>query len=49
VKIKKARMHFARKCFFNFYGYEDLSEEVKDLELKKYKGFVLATEIDRLM
>jgi hypothetical protein len=34
-------------CFFNFYGYQNLSEEEKELKLKKYKGFVLATEIEK--
>jgi hypothetical protein len=43
----KTRMQYTRECFFHFYGYQDLYEEEKDLKLKKYKGFVLATEKER--
>jgi hypothetical protein len=42
-------MHFTRECFFHFYGYQNLSEEAKELKLKLYKGFVLATEIERFI
>jgi hypothetical protein len=40
-------MSFAKDCFVHFYGYQNLSEEEKKLKLKNYKGFVLATEIER--
>jgi hypothetical protein len=46
---EKTRMHFTRECFYHFYSYQDLFEEEKELKLKCYKRFVLATEIDRFM
>jgi hypothetical protein len=46
---EKTRLHLAKDCFFHFYGYQNLPEEEKDLKLKHYKGFVLATEIVMLM
>jgi hypothetical protein len=46
---EKTRMHFTRECFFHFYGYQNLSEEDKKLKLKNYKGFILATEIEKFM
>jgi hypothetical protein len=42
-------MDFTRECFFHFYGYQNLSEEEKDLKLKHYDGFVLATEIENFI
>jgi hypothetical protein len=46
---EKTRLHFTRECFFHFYGYQNLSEEEKELKLKKYKEFVLEIEIDRFL
>jgi hypothetical protein len=42
-------MYLAKECLFHFYGYQDLSEEDKELKLKKYKGLVLVTEIENFM
>jgi hypothetical protein len=36
-KNEKTRMRFTRECFFHFYGYQNLSEEEKELKLKSYK------------
>jgi hypothetical protein len=38
------RLYLAKQCFYHFYSYQNLSEEKKELKLKHYKGFVLATE-----
>jgi hypothetical protein len=40
------RMKCAKECFFHFYDYQNLTEEEKELKLKHYNGFVLATEIE---
>jgi hypothetical protein len=39
------RLSFAKECFFKFYGYQNLSEEEKEIKLNEHKGFDLAAEI----
>jgi hypothetical protein len=46
---EKAKIAFAKDCFFHFYGYQNLPEEEKELKLKHYKGFILAMEIEKFM
>jgi hypothetical protein len=43
---EKTKMYLAKKCFFHFYGYQNLSEVENNLKLKQYKGFFLTTEIE---
>jgi hypothetical protein len=43
---EKARIQYTKEYFFQFYGNQNLSKEEKELKLKKYKGFILATEIE---
>jgi hypothetical protein len=42
-------MQYTKQSFFNFYSYQVLTEEEKELKLKRYKGFVLVIEIKNYM
>jgi hypothetical protein len=46
---ERTRLSFAKECFFKFYGYQNLSEEEKEIKLSEYKGFVLVAEIEDFM